>query len=64
MIYYTRHEAANPENAKANLLNAERLAVKQERTNALGRAAAKIENKMPKTHESLNILGAGRRYGE
>lgn len=49
---------------EASLLNAQRLAVKQNREYALAKKAAKIEPKLEKTSESLKILGAGRTLGQ
>lgn len=57
--YLKQHEAGYDEGERASLINADRLEKKQQ----IGEQAAKIENRMDKTHEALNILGAGKPYG-
>lgn len=47
----------------ASLINAKRLATKQDREYSLAKSAEKIESKMPKTSEALGQLGAGKPYG-
>jgi hypothetical protein len=59
-----RESGASTINAKANLLNAERLAHVHEDMHKVGEAAAKLENKLPKTAEALGHLGMGKGYGE
>lgn len=49
--------------AHANILNAERLAGKQEQQNQLASKVYSAEQNMSKTSSSLEDLGAGKPYG-
>ena len=50
-------------NARANLMKEERLEQKADHLNAIARATAVDEAKLPRTAEALVHLGAGKEYG-
>jgi hypothetical protein len=58
----SRESNAHLLDAKANLMKEQRLSAKAEHLNAIGHAAAKLENGA-RTQDALGKLGAGKEYG-